>query len=94
MVKATKFLRKQAAKAERVALTTADEETSKEMLTLASAYRAQADVLKQKMKAPKERPRLTRKSPRMKSGSLAANWSHQPNDRLISRSKVMRALSE
>jgi hypothetical protein len=52
MVKATKFLRKQAEKAERIALTAHDEQASREMLALAGAYRAQADLLKQKTKKP------------------------------------------
>jgi hypothetical protein len=55
MVKATKFLRKQAAKAERIAQKVQDDEASREILTLATAYRAQADVLKQKKKTKKKK---------------------------------------
>src|ERR1700681_2843218 len=46
MVKETKFLRKQAAKAERMALATSDEEVSQSLSNLAQAYRSQADALK------------------------------------------------
>jgi hypothetical protein len=55
MVKATKFLRKQAEKAESVALTSQDSQASREMLTLADAFRAQSDVLKRKAKKPKKK---------------------------------------
>jgi hypothetical protein len=57
MVKTTKFLRKQAKKAERVALAAHDEQASQEMLALANAYRAQADALKQKKKPKKKKPK-------------------------------------
>jgi hypothetical protein len=53
MVKAIKFLRKQAEKAKGVAQKVQDREASREMLILASAYRAQADILKQKKKTKK-----------------------------------------
>jgi hypothetical protein len=56
MVKATKFLRRQAVKAELAALATGDEQTSRELISLATAYRAQADVLKQKKKKSKRQP--------------------------------------
>ncbi len=46
MVKETKFFRKQAAKAERMALATSDEEASQSLSNLAQAYRSQADALK------------------------------------------------
>jgi 2-keto-4-pentenoate hydratase len=54
MVKATKFLRKQADKAERTAHAVQDAEAARQMLNLADAYRAQADVLNQKSKKPKK----------------------------------------
>ena len=50
MVKAAKFFRKQAVKAERAARATPDEETSQNLSALAQAYRSQADVLKSKKK--------------------------------------------
>jgi hypothetical protein len=46
MVKETKFFRKQAEKAERIALATSDEEASQSLSNLAQAYRSQADALK------------------------------------------------
>jgi hypothetical protein len=55
MAKATKFLRKQADKAERRARVTADAEISESLLNLARAYRTQADVLKAKRKQEKKR---------------------------------------
>jgi hypothetical protein len=48
MVKAAKFFRKQAVKAERMALTVSDAEISERFLSMAKAYRSQADVLKSK----------------------------------------------
>jgi hypothetical protein len=48
MVKEAKFFRKQAAKAERMALTVSDAEISERFLGMAKAYRSQADVLKSK----------------------------------------------
>jgi len=56
MVKATKFLRKQAVKAERMARSVSNAEISERYLNLAKAYRSQADVLKAKKK-----PRLKAK---------------------------------
>jgi hypothetical protein len=54
MVKETKFLRKQAAKAERMARSVSDAEISQRFLNMAMAYRSQADVLKaKKLKAKK-----------------------------------------
>lgn len=50
MVKATKFFRKQADKAENRALLERDSEASLELRALANAYRAQAEILKQKEK--------------------------------------------
>jgi len=52
MVKESKFLRKQARKAEKRAETTGDAETADDMRKLASAYRAQADVIR-KAEKPK-----------------------------------------
>jgi hypothetical protein len=46
MVKETKFFRKQAEKAERMALATSDEEASQSLSNLAQAYRSQAYALK------------------------------------------------
>jgi len=55
MVKPTKYLRKQAVKAEAAALRINDPEISTEMLAMASAYRSQADMLKRNKKADKKR---------------------------------------
>ena len=55
MVKETKFFRKQAAKAERMARTASDAEISERFLNLAKAYRIQADVLKARKKSGKKR---------------------------------------
>jgi hypothetical protein len=54
MVKETKFFRKQAAKAERMARSVSDAEVSQRFLNMALAYRSQADVLKGKKKAKKK----------------------------------------
>jgi hypothetical protein len=48
MVKETKFLRKQAMKAERMARSASDAEISQSFQNMATAYRSQADVLKAK----------------------------------------------
>jgi CHASE3 domain sensor protein len=53
MVKETKFFRKQAEKAERMALATSDEEASQSLSNLAQAYRSQADALKKSIKLKK-----------------------------------------
>jgi predicted ATPase len=53
MVKETKFFRKQAEKAERMALATSDEEASQSLSNLAQAYRSQADALKKSKKLKK-----------------------------------------
>lgn len=50
MIKAAKFFRKQAQKAERAARATSDEESSQNLSNLALAYRSQADALKSKKK--------------------------------------------
>ena len=55
MVKETKFFRKQAAKAERMAQAAPDPEISQRLLNMARAYRSQADVLKAKKKSGKKR---------------------------------------
>jgi hypothetical protein len=54
MVKATKFFRKQAQKAERSAAGVKGSEASEQLRNLADAFRAQAEVLKQKSKKPKK----------------------------------------
>jgi hypothetical protein len=54
MVKETKFFRKQADKAERMARSATDVEISQRYLNMAQAYRSQADVLKVKKKAEKK----------------------------------------
>lgn len=46
VVKESKFFRKQAEKAERIARTVADPEVSENLANLAGAYRRQADLLK------------------------------------------------
>ena len=55
MVKESKFFRKQAATAERMARTVSDAEMSERFLNMAKAYRSQADVLKAKKKSGKKR---------------------------------------
>ena len=55
MVKETKFFRKQAAKAERMARAVSDPEISERFLNMAKAYRSQADVLKAKKKSGRKR---------------------------------------
>jgi hypothetical protein len=55
MVKEAKFFRKQAAKAERMALTVSDAEISERFLNMAKAYRSQADVLKSKKPKAKKK---------------------------------------
>ena len=55
VVKETKFFRKQAAKAERMARSALDAEISQRFLNMAKAYRSQADVLKAKKKSRKKR---------------------------------------
>jgi hypothetical protein len=54
MVKETKFFRKQADKAERMARSANDVEISQRYLNMAQAYRSQAEVLKAKKKAEKK----------------------------------------
>jgi len=50
MVKEFKFFRKQAEKAERMAQAASDAEISQSFLSMAKAYRGQANVLKAKAK--------------------------------------------
>jgi hypothetical protein len=54
MIKETKFFRKQAEKAERMARATVDEEASQSLANLAMAYRSQADALKKGKKMKKQ----------------------------------------
>jgi hypothetical protein len=65
MVKETKFFRKQAEKAERIALATSDEEASQSLSNLAQAYRSQADALK-KSKNLKKRKKMSGKQAKLK----------------------------
>jgi hypothetical protein len=60
MVKESKFFRKQAERAERIALATSDDEASQSLLNLANAYRGQADVLKQRNKLKKSEKKIER----------------------------------
>jgi hypothetical protein len=55
MSKETKFLRKQADKAERLSRAMSDAEAAQSLSSLAKAYRSQADALKAKRKAAKKR---------------------------------------
>jgi hypothetical protein len=72
MVKETKFFRKQAVKAERMARSVSDAEISQRFLNMAKAYRSQADVLKaKKLKAKKlnaKKPKLKKRKAKKKSG--------------------------
>jgi len=54
MVKETKFFRKQADKAERMARSATDVEISQRYQNMAQAYRSQAEVLTAKKKAEKK----------------------------------------
>ena len=62
MVKETKFFRKQAEKAERMALAASDEEVSQNLSNLALAYRSQADALKKgkKKSGKKDKPKANK----------------------------------
>ena len=55
MVKESKFFRKQAARAERMARTATDSEIAQSFSNMAKAYRSQADVLKAKKKSGRKR---------------------------------------
>jgi hypothetical protein len=67
MIKETKFFRKQADKAERMARATSDQDTSQSLSNLANAYRSQAAALKKNEKKsrkkdkPKDKPKAKRK---------------------------------
>jgi len=67
MVKETKFFRKQAAKAERMARSVSDFEISQSFLNMAQAYRSQADMLKTKKLKTKKK---SGKNPRPPSGLI------------------------
>jgi hypothetical protein len=56
----SKFFRKQAERAERMALAASNDETSRSLSSLANAYRSQADVLKQRNKLKKSKKKIER----------------------------------
>jgi hypothetical protein len=58
MIKETKFFRKQAERAERMARATSDEEASQSLSNLAKAYRSQADALKRSRKQSSKKGKL------------------------------------
>jgi hypothetical protein len=60
MVKESKFFRKQAERAEQMALAASDDETSQSLSNLARAYRSQADILKQHNKMKKSKKKIGR----------------------------------
>jgi hypothetical protein len=60
MAKESKFFRKQAERAEWMALAASDDETSRSLSSLANAYRSQADVLKQRNKLKKSKKKIER----------------------------------
>jgi hypothetical protein len=66
MVKETKFFRKQAEKAERMALATSDEEASQSLSNLAQAYRSQADALKKNKNLKKSKKMSGKKGKKAK----------------------------
>ena len=55
MIKQTKYFRKQADKAERMARAVSDEEASQSLVNLAQAYRSQAALLKKNQKKSKRK---------------------------------------
>jgi hypothetical protein len=57
MIKETKFFRKQADKAERMARATSDQEASQSLSNLADAYRSQAAALKKNEKKSRKKDR-------------------------------------
>jgi hypothetical protein len=78
MIKETKFFRKQADQAERMARAISDEETAQNLSNLAQAYRSQADALKksklkknklEKNGLKKDKSKKNKKKPGKKSGS-------------------------
>jgi hypothetical protein len=56
MIKETKYFRKQAEKAERMAQAVSDKEASQSFANLAEAYRSQAALLKKNQKKSKKKP--------------------------------------
>ncbi|MBU6462858.1 MAG: hypothetical protein KGK01_08040 [Bradyrhizobium sp.] len=64
MAKETKFFRRQADKAERMALAMSDEEASQSLSNLARAYRSQADALKKSRKEKSKRKKQKGKKAR------------------------------
>ena len=64
MVKESKFFRKQAEKAERMARALSDTEMSQSFLSMAKAYRDQANVLKAKEKKLKAKKKSAKGNPR------------------------------
>jgi hypothetical protein len=62
MVKETKFFRKQAQKAERMARATSDADIAQNLSNLALAYRSQADALKRSNKLKKGEKKARQKS--------------------------------
>lgn len=56
MIKEAKYLRKQADKAQRLSALASDPDMSRNLMNLASGYRAQADILKKKKPKKKDRP--------------------------------------
>ncbi|THD63188.1 MAG: hypothetical protein E7813_18710 [Bradyrhizobium sp.] len=63
MIKATKFFRKQAEKAERMAQATPDQEASQNLSNLAQAYRSQAAALKKNEKKSAKSKKKSGKKP-------------------------------
>ncbi len=57
MIKETKFFRKQAEKAERMARAISDQEASQNLSNLAQAYRSQAAALKKYEKKSRKKPK-------------------------------------
>jgi hypothetical protein len=69
MIKETKFFRKQADRAERMARAISDQETSQNLSNLAQAYRSQADALKKsKLKKSKLKKDKLKKDKLKKDG--------------------------
>jgi hypothetical protein len=62
MVKATKFFRKQAEKAEQMARAVSDQETAQSLSNLAQAYRSQADALKRTKQLKRGKKKLDKKA--------------------------------
>jgi hypothetical protein len=54
MIKEAKYLRKQADKAQRLSATATDPDISRNLMNLASGYRAQANILKKKKPKKKD----------------------------------------